>query len=156
MGTLPSLLHIVFASNQPYIHTSVKKQLQTCFMCDQQTQGENYYFEKCSRESCVGHNQQPSTYSLVNEAHCNRMTIQPGTVHVRMWHKQFHSTVYMHRTMKTSTIQQAQWYVCVYSFTSVTKNRVCMKQTEQVQQTQHQKYTLNRVPCGLCVQRENV
>ena len=51
-------------------------------VCDQQTQGENYYFEKCTRESCVGHNQQPSTYPLVNEAHCIQMTIQRGTVYV--------------------------------------------------------------------------
>ena len=75
----------------------------------------------------MGHNQQPSTYSLVNEAHCICMTIKPGTVKVRVWHKQFHSTVCMHRTKNNSTLQQAQWYVCVYSFTSVTKTIMCMK-----------------------------
>ena len=118
-------------------------------MCDQQTQGQNYYFEKCTRESCVGHNQQPST---LNEARCIRMTIQPGTVHVRVWHKQFHLTVCIHRTKNSFTLQQAQWYICVYSFTSVTRNHVCMKQTKQVQQTQYQEYTLFRAPCGfLCV-----
>ena len=64
----------------------------------------------------MGHNQQPSTYSLVNEARCIRMTIQPGTVHVRVWHKQFHSTVCMHRTKTLLHYNKHnEMYVCTHS-----------------------------------------
>ena len=148
------LLNIVFTSNQPYFHTSVKETTTNLLHTKNHVCVINKPRGKTTTLRRVVCGAQPTTFYIFfserSPLYSHDNTTRNCACACVAQAISFNS-VYAQGKENLYTTTSTMVCMCVLIY-KCNKNHVCIKQTEQVQQTQHQEYTLNRVPCGLlCV-----